>query len=39
MHSYGLTPVGNRPEEFRELMRAETETWVKLIKQLGGKLE
>jgi tripartite-type tricarboxylate transporter receptor subunit TctC len=31
----GLQPVGNSPEEFARVIRAEIEQWSKLAKELG----
>ena len=31
----GLVPIGNTPAEFAERMRADTQRYAKLIKQVG----
>ena len=35
----GAEPVGNTPEEFRQLMVADVVKWAKLVKESGAKLE
>ena len=39
MISVGLVPIGNTPEEFAERMRADTERYGKLIKQIGLRVD
>ncbi len=35
LQDVGLTPVGDRPEEFAEFLRSDVEKWRKLIKERG----
>ncbi len=35
----GLEPVGNTPEQFTQLIRAELPKWAKLVKMSGAKLD
>lgn len=36
---FGIQPVGNSPEEYAEMLKAETERWHALIKELGITLD
>jgi tripartite-type tricarboxylate transporter receptor subunit TctC len=35
MHDMGLTPVGDRPEEFAAFIKADIEKWRKLVQERG----
>ena len=35
MHDMGLTPVGDRPEEFAAFIKADIEKWRKLVQARG----
>ena len=35
MHDLGLTPVGDRPDQFAEFMKTDIEKWRKLVQQRG----
>ncbi|OZI70658.1 Bug family tripartite tricarboxylate transporter substrate binding protein [Bordetella genomosp. 6] len=36
---FGIEPVGNTPEQYRDLLQAERTRWHKLIRDLGIKLD
>lgn len=36
---FGIQPVGNSPEEYAEMLKAETERWHALIRELGITLD
>ena len=39
MAEFGLTPVGNSPEEFEAIIRSEIDRWGKVVKAAGIKAE
>jgi tripartite-type tricarboxylate transporter receptor subunit TctC len=39
MAEFGLTPVGNSPEEFDGIVRAEMARWAKVVKESGAKAD
>lgn len=39
MVAQGAEPVGNTPEQFSELIQAETKKWAKVVKDSGAKVD
>jgi tripartite-type tricarboxylate transporter receptor subunit TctC len=39
MAEFGLTPIGNSPEEFEAIIRSEIDRWGKVVKAAGIKPE
>ena len=39
LHQLGTTPVGGTPEEFGAYIRTQVETWHKVVKATGSKVE
>jgi tripartite-type tricarboxylate transporter receptor subunit TctC len=39
LQELGSEAVGNTPEEFSSLIKAETPIWTKLVREIGIKLD